>query len=140
MFLLRSPLDGPHTTRKVLAQTHILIYIWIRIQSLCKESNSVRDINVSEGIVPLGEFKIRASKIIKELAGSDEPLVITQNGRPAAVLMSPTAFQELRERHEFVQSVAEGLADSEAGRVVDHKKVRRWLESWGANTERDAPK
>ena len=100
----------------------------------------MRDVNVSDGIVPLGEFKTRASKIIRDIAGSDEPLVITQNGRPAAVLMSPTAFQELRERQEFLQAVAEGVADSEAGRVVDHKKVRRWLESWGTDTEKDAPK
>jgi prevent-host-death family protein len=102
--------------------------------------NSVRDINVSEGIVPLGEFKTKASKIIRDLAGSDEPLVITQNGRPAAVLMSPAAFQEMRERHKFLQAVAEGLADSEAGRITDHKKVRQWLESWGTDKERDAPK
>jgi prevent-host-death family protein len=100
----------------------------------------MRDINVSEGIVPLGEFKARASKIIRDIAGSDEPLVITQNGRPAAVLMSPGAFQELRERHEFLQAVAEGVADSEAGRVVDHKKVRRWLETWGTDREKEPPK
>jgi prevent-host-death family protein len=100
----------------------------------------MRDINVSEGIVPLGEFKTRASKIIRDLADIDEPLVITQNGRPAAVLMSPAAFQELRERHDFVQAVAEGLADSDAGRVVEHKKVRRWLESWGTDTEQELRK
>jgi prevent-host-death family protein len=100
----------------------------------------MRDINVSEGIVPLGEFKSKASKIIRDIAGSDEPLVITQNGRPAAVLMSPTAFQELREREELLEAVAEGVADSEAGRVVDHKKVRGWLESWGTAREKDAPK
>ena len=99
----------------------------------------MRDVNVLDGIVPLGEFKTNASKIIREMAGSDEPLVITQNGRPAAVLMSPTAFQELREQHEIALAVAEGVADSEAGRVVDHKKVKRWLESWGTDTERDAP-
>ena len=96
----------------------------------------MRDINVSEGIVPLGEFKTKASKIIRDIADSDEPLVITQNGRPAAVLMSPAAFQELRERHEFYKAVAEGVADSEVARVVDHKKVRRWIESWGTDRER----
>lgn len=100
----------------------------------------MRDINVSDGIVPLGEFKTKASKIIRDIGGSEEPLVITQNGRPAAVLMSPAAFQELRESHEFYRAVAEGVADSEAGRVVEHKKVRRWLESWGTDREKDAPK
>ena len=100
----------------------------------------MRDINVAEGIVPLGEFKTNASRFIREIADNDEPLVITQNGRPAAVLLSPAAFQEMRERHEFYRSVAEGVADSEAGRVVDHKKVRLWLESWGTDREKDAPK
>ncbi len=100
----------------------------------------MRDVDVSDGIVPIGEFKSRASKIINDIAGSEEPLVITQNGRPAAVLMSPTAFQELRESNEFYRAVAEGVADSETGRVVDHKKVRRWLESWGTDREKDLPK
>jgi len=100
----------------------------------------MRDINVSEGIVPLGQFKSKASKIIRDLAGSDEPLVITQNGRPAAVLMSPTAFQELRERQEFLQAVAEGVAESDSSRVVDHKRVRGWLESWGSDREKDSPR
>ena len=100
----------------------------------------MRDINVSEGIVPLGEFKSKASKIIRDIAESNEPLVITQNGRPAAVLMSPTAFQELRESHELYRAVAEGVADSEAGHVLEHRKVRRWLESWGTDREKDTPK
>jgi prevent-host-death family protein len=99
----------------------------------------MRDIDVLDGIVPLGEFKSKASKIIRDIAGSQEPLVITQNGRPAAVLMSPKAFQELRESHEFYRAVAEGVTDSEDGRVIDHKKVRRWLESWGTDREKGAP-
>lgn len=100
----------------------------------------MRDVNVSQGIVPLGEFKSKASKFIRDIAASDEPLVITQNGRPAAVLISAAAFQELRERQTFLDAVAEGIADSDAGRVVDHKKVRRWLESWGDNREQDPPR
>jgi predicted transcriptional regulator len=49
-------------------------------------------------------------------------------------MMSPAAFQE------FLEAVAEGIADTETGRVVDHKKVRRWLDSWGTDREKDAPK
>ena len=100
----------------------------------------MRDINVSDGIVPLGEFKANASKIIREIGVSNAPVVITQNGRPAAVLISPVAFQALRERQDFLEAVAEGLADSEAGHVVDHGKVKRWLETWGTDRERAAPK
>ena len=97
----------------------------------------MRDINIPHGIVPLDEFKANASKILGEIGVSGEPLLITQNGRPAAILLSPAAFQQLRERQDFLEAAAAGPADSEAGRV-DHDKVRRWLETWGTDPETDA--
>ncbi len=99
----------------------------------------MKDVNVSSGIVPLGEFKARAAKILRSLNVENEPVVITQNGRAAAVVLSPGAFEELRERNRFLEAVAEGLADVEAGRVVDHADVRQWLESWGTGTESERP-
>ena len=99
----------------------------------------VKAIRISEGIVPLGEFKARASRLIKELKEEAAPLVITQNGRPAAVMLSPEAYDELRERQEFIEAVATGLADAAAGRVVDHDKVAKWLASWGSGDEGEPP-
>ena len=78
---------------------------------------------VSEDIVPLSDFKAKASEWLKRVARTGSPVVITQNGRAAAVLVSPSAFDELTERTRFVDAVAEGLADLEAGRVVDHDSV-----------------
>jgi prevent-host-death family protein len=100
----------------------------------------VRDVNVSEGIVPLGEFKAKAAQILRELGDNDEPLVITQNGRPAAVVLSPAAFEELRDRQRLLEGVARGTADANAGRVVDDKLVRAWVESWGTDAELDPPR
>jgi prevent-host-death family protein len=101
----------------------------------------MRDLKVStRGIVPLGEFKANASRLLRALSESDDPLVITQNGRPAAVVLSPGAFEELRERQRFLEAVAAGLADAEAGRTVEHKKVKEWLATWGAEAERDPPR
>jgi prevent-host-death family protein len=81
------------------------------------------DLRVSEDIVPLSEFKAKASEWLKKLARTGSPVVITRNGRPAAVLVSPSAFDALTERTRFVDAVAEGLADLEAGRIVDHDSV-----------------
>jgi prevent-host-death family protein len=100
----------------------------------------MRDVNVAEGIVPLGEFKAKAAQILRELGDSNEPLIITQNGRPAAVMLSPAAFEEVRERQRLLEAVAEGIADLDEGRVVDHKDVRAWLKSWGTDGEREPPR
>ncbi|MEN8151528.1 MAG: type II toxin-antitoxin system Phd/YefM family antitoxin [Planctomycetota bacterium] len=87
----------------------------------------MKDIVVSKSIVPLGEFKARAAQYLKEAAGSGRPLVITQNGRPAAVLLSPEEFDRIRERERFLESIAAGREDADAGRVMDTETVHHRL-------------
>ena len=80
-------------------------------------------LRVSENIVPLSEFKARASDWLKKIAQTGGPVVITQNGRAAAVLVSPGEFDALTERARLLQAVAEGIADAEGGRLTDHESI-----------------
>ena len=80
-------------------------------------------IRVSEDIVPVSDFKAKASEWLRRIAGSGHPLVITQNGRPAGVLLSPAAFDELSERQQFLAAVQEGMADEQAGRSHTTEEV-----------------
>ena len=41
----------------------------------------------------------------------------------AAVVLLPEEFDRLQERRRFVAAVSEGLADAEAGRVIDDKDL-----------------
>ena len=77
-------------------------------------------LRVSESIVPLSEFKTHAAEWLKKLAAAGGPIVITQNGRAAAVVLSPGEFDHLTERARFAAAIREGLADAEAGRTVSH--------------------
>ena len=90
----------------------------------------MKEVQVSNGIVPLGEFKAQAAKLLRRLEESGEPMVITQNGRPAGVLLSPKEFDLIQERQRFLESVAAGLADAEAGRVIDTAELRKRLRAW----------
>jgi prevent-host-death family protein len=83
----------------------------------------MRTVRVSEDFVPISEFKAQAADWLRKLGETGAPLVVTQNGRPAGVLLSPQAFDELTERARFVSAVTEGLADVEAGRVHPHDAV-----------------
>ena len=86
-------------------------------------------LQVSEDILPLGEFKAQLSEKLRELKGRSRPLVVTQNGRPAAVVMSPEAFDRLTEQRRFMEAVNEGLEDLAAGRVFDDEELDRRLEA-----------
>jgi prevent-host-death family protein len=87
----------------------------------------MKSLRVSENIVPVSGFKARAAEMLRRLAESGEPLVITQNGKAAGVLLSPEAFDELTERHQFVAAVLDGLEDAKSGRVLSHGAVTQAL-------------
>jgi predicted transcriptional regulator len=47
-------------------------------------------------------------------------------------------FDEIDKDAE-AQAIAEAEADIEAGRIVPHEDVVKWLESWGKANERSSP-
>ena len=95
----------------------------------------MKEVQISNGIVPLGEFKAQAAKLLKRIGESGQPIVITQNGRPAGVLLSPREYDRIQERQRFLESIAAGLADAESGRVMATMELRERLRAW--RSERD---
>lgn len=87
----------------------------------------MKPLRVSEDVVPVGQFKAQAKKWLARASATGQPLVITQNGRPAGVLLSPGEFDRLVERERFLRAVDEGLADAQAGRLVPADEVRQRL-------------
>lgn len=53
--------------------------------------------------------------------------------------LEPAIFDDVNEASDAV-AVAEGLADIEAGRVISHEAMKRWLLSWGTPGELPPPK
>lgn len=78
----------------------------------------MKNFQVSEDIVSLSDFKNQASKMLHQMQHSQRPIIITQNGRPAGVLISPAEFDLFSERSRFIQAVQSGLDDVAQGRVV----------------------
>lgn len=87
----------------------------------------MKPLRVSEDIVPIGEFKGHASRWMQRAAESSQPVIITQHGRPAGVLLSPAEYDRILERQRFLESVAAGLADADAGRVMTTDELRKQL-------------
>jgi len=93
----------------------------------------MRSIRLSEDVVPLGEFKARASSILRSLSDQNRPLLITQNGQAAGVLLAPAEYDALCEREAFLEDIAMGLADVESGRVLSALAVRERLVEYRKN-------
>jgi len=83
---------------------------------------------VAEDIIPIAELKARLSETVRSLEDRARPLVVTLNGKPAAVVMSPRAYDRLVYHQRVADAVNEGLADIEAGRVISHEEMKRRVE------------
>ncbi len=85
-------------------------------------------VRVSEDIVPVIEFKAQAAEWLRRLADDDgHPLIITQNGKPAAVMVSPKEFDRLTEHQRLLTAVHQGMEDEKEGRVHSSEEVFRHL-------------
>ncbi len=89
----------------------------------------MKHLNISTDIVPIGEFKSSLSKWLKNIQNTGHPLVITQNGRPAGVLLSPSEYDELVYKRHFLDSVDRGLSDAESGNVYSTKELKKELDN-----------
>lgn len=88
----------------------------------------MKTISISNDIVPIAEFKTNISKWFKTLQTSRHPLIITQNSKPAGVLLSAADYDELVYRKSFLDSVERGIADVESRQTQTTDELRRSLQ------------
>lgn len=72
-------------------------------------------------IVPVTDLRQDAAAVIRRLQGSREPMVITQRGRAAAVLLSMESYEKTRNELELLRLLARGERDiaKGAGRTLE---------------------
>ena len=89
----------------------------------------MKALKVSKDIVTLAEFKNQAAALLERIGASSQPLLITQNGKPAAVLLSPAEFDRIQEQESgrFMASVNRGLNDADIGKVLTSTEAKSRL-------------
>lgn len=86
-------------------------------------------LKVSQDVVTLAEFKSQAATLLERISTSSQPLLITQNGKPAGVLLSPAEFDRMQEQEttQFVASVNRGIQDADSGKVLTPAQAKTRL-------------
>jgi antitoxin YefM len=80
-------------------------------------------------ILSLSEAKARLSELVADFEKDEEELVITRNGRPAAVLISAEEYEGWRETREIMRNralmkeIRQGMRQLEKGRTFTFEEV-----------------
>ena len=81
-------------------------------------------------IIPITDLQRQAGQIVSNFDESAEPVIITQRGRAAAVLMPVALYQQMEEdlarldELELQEMLAVAEAQIAAGQTVSHGKVK----------------
>ena len=67
-------------------------------------------------IIPVTDLRQDAATVMRQVRSSKEPIVITQRGRPAAVMMSAEAYERSEHDRELLLLLARGEKEIAAGK------------------------
>lgn len=84
-------------------------------------------------IVPISDLRQDAAAVLKRIRESREPLVITQRGRAAAVMVSVEAYERAEKEREILKLLARGEKEIAAGSGFDLDDVLAEADSILAN-------
>ena len=74
-------------------------------------------------IIPVSDLRQDAAKVLKAVRDSNEPLIITQRGRAAAVMLSPEAYERSERDRDLLRLLAKGEKEIESGEGSDLSSV-----------------
>lgn len=84
--------------------------------------------NYADGIEPVTVLKTRSAELIRQARESGQPIIITQNGRPTAVLQDVESFQRQREALTLLKILAKGDQELTAGEGISHDEALQRIE------------
>ncbi len=81
-------------------------------------------LRLDEDIKPLSEFRANAATFVERVRETCRPLVLTQRGHSAAVVLSVAEYERLMEEIEVLREVRVAEQQLEAGLGIPHAEAK----------------
>ena len=81
----------------------------------------------SVDVRPVTEFRSHTSAIIDQLQKTKRPVILTQHGRSAAVVLDVEAYEALIEEVAVIRDIRTAEAQLDAGLGIPHEVVEKRL-------------
>jgi len=79
----------------------------------------------STDVRPVTEFRANTSAVIDQMHSTKRPVVLTQHGRSAAVLLDVAVYEGLLDELELLRDLRVAEVQIAAGKVISHAEVVR---------------
>lgn len=86
------------------------------------------DISISKDIEPLSEFRKKSADFVKRLKKEKQPIILTQHGKSAAVLMDVSEYERFTKKLEMLEDLLEAKQQVEQGKTYTMDQARERIE------------
>ncbi|MEK6302754.1 MAG: type II toxin-antitoxin system Phd/YefM family antitoxin [Acidobacteriota bacterium] len=80
---------------------------------------------LDQDVKPISEFRANVAQLVQQVRRTKRPLVITQQGRGAAVLLDVSEYEKLLAKLELMQDLHTAESQIENGRGISHTAARK---------------
>jgi len=87
----------------------------------------MKRIDLNTGVIPLSEFRANATQCVAQVRETRRPMVITQHGKSASVLMDVGEYEKLMDSLELLQDVQTAESQIDQGLTISHTHAKRRL-------------
>jgi len=82
-------------------------------------------LNLVEDVWPVSGFRANTTALISQARKNHRPIVLTQNGKPSAVVIGIEEYQEMLETLDYLQKNSDAEQDIDAGKGVPHGEAKK---------------
>jgi len=81
----------------------------------------------TEDVRPLSDFRANAASFVSQVRETRRPLILTQHGRSAAVLLDVKAYEDLVEHTELLHDVKMAEAQIAEEKYIEHADFKKYI-------------
>lgn len=84
-------------------------------------------LKIDQDIRPMSEFRTGIASFLKQVHDTKRPLIITQHGKGAAVLLDVSEYEAMQEKIELLQDIQTSISQLDSGAGVAHGDAKKMV-------------
>lgn len=84
----------------------------------------------NDDVIPVTELKNQTKKVLARVKRTGAPILVTQNGRSAAIILNVAFYQAQQRRLKILEEIAKGEKQILEGKRISHSEVVKRAKNW----------
>lgn len=86
------------------------------------------NLSLTKDIEPLSEFRKKSADFVKRLKKEKQPIILTQHGKSAAVLIDVSEYERFTRKIELLEDLLEAKQQVEQGKTYTMDEAKQRIE------------